>query len=328
MYKFVVTGAAGFIGLNTCQYLLKMGHSVLGIDNFSTSCLSISIPVLAELREKYPTSFQFIELDLREPSTVIEDYKPAYIIHLAAIPSVARSVEDPFRSIQTNVMTTTNVAKAAVACGVKKLVYAGSSSYYGGLLSSGPDVDAGDRLPLCKSPYAASKAAGEMILKSFYYTYKLPVVVLRYFNVFGPYQNPKTEYSAVIPAFVSKLLNDESPIIYGNGEQTRDFTFVKNIAHANFLGCVRKASGRTFDIGCENSTSLLVLLSKIQSIMSTNKKAIFEPMRAGDVMYSKANLRYLQKDYWVDLGYKPLISIDAGLVEAIDYYTKMAKEKL
>jgi len=251
-----------------------------------------------------------------------KEFKPDYVIHLAAIPSVFRSVENPEKSILNNIVSTLNVAEACREIGIKRLVYAGSSSYYGGESSVGKNIDPAKIAPLCKSPYAASKAGSELLLNSYYHTFKLPVVILRYFNVFGKCQNPNSQYSAVIPAFITSVLANKSPIIYGDGKQSRDFTYVENVALANYLACIGDtgAIGRTFDVGCGNTTNLLELLDNICKIIGKKVSPVFKNARNGDVAFSKADISWISSF----LGYKPLMSLEEGL-NLILYSEKVVK---
>jgi len=312
MATFLVTGAAGFIGLNTVRYLSKE-YKVIGVDNFVTAEKSIYSPVLAELEQCRDVDFYELDVtDVQKLGTVFKRYRIDYIIHLAAIPSVQRSVENPNTVIQNNVNATLSVLDWARRDPyLKKLVYAGSSSYYGGRTVRGSES-----APLCRSPYAASKAAGELLVNAYFHTYNLPTVILRYFNVFGPYQNPKSTYAAVIPTFISKVLRNESPTIYGTGEQTRDFTFVENVAAANYLAAISDRQGGTYDVGCGQTTNLLELLNLVNHLMDRRVEPVFAPLRGGDVQFSCADITSTQRD----LGYMVGISPYEGLSRTIEYY--------
>lgn len=314
MATFLVTGGAGFIGLNTVSYLSKQ-HKVIGIDNFVTAEKSIYLPVLAELEQH--RNVDFYELDAtnyQKLGTIFRRYCIDYVIHLAAIPSVQRSVQDPSTVIQNNVTATLNILEwARQSPYLKKVVYAGSSSYYGGRTVRAVGAEAA---PLCRSPYAASKAAGELLVNAYFHTYSLPTIVLRYFNVFGPYQNPRSTYAAVIPAFISKVLKDEQPIIYGTGEQSRDFTFVENVAAANYLAAVSDKQGETYDVGCGQSTNLLELLNLINHLLDRHVEPIFAPSRNGDVLFSCADIETIQER----IGYMVGTPLYEGLSRTIKYY--------
>lgn len=316
MATFLVTGAAGFIGLNTMSFLAKEGHKVIGVDNHATSYKPIYSPVLAYLEQQ--RDVDFYELDLTNYvslGSIFKRYCIEYVIHLAALPSVQRSVEEPNKVIQNNVTSTLNILEwCRHDPYLKKLVYAGSSSYYGGQWVS--KEDASKAPPACKSPYAASKAAGELLVNSYFHTFQLPTVVLRYFNVFGTYQNPKSTYSAVIPAFISKVIRNERPTIYGSGMQTRDFTYVENVAFANYLATTSNKCGMTYDIGCGDTTDLLELLDTINHLMDKKIEPIFEPMRLGDVAHSCARIASAEEQ----LRYSVRVSRYEGLKRTIDYY--------
>jgi len=319
MSKFLVTGAAGFIGINTAKFLLNEGHEVVGVDNFCTSDENIYKEAIKKYNNKDRYHFDNLELCIsRFVNMYFKEFKPDYVIHLAAIPSVSRSVEDPEKSIINNIISTLNVAEACREIGVKRLVYAGSSSYYGGESFIGKNIEPSKIAPLCKSPYAASKAGSELLLNSYYHTFNLPVTILRYFNVMGPCQNPNSQYSAVIPAFISSVLSGGSPIIYGDGKQSRDFTYVENVALANYLACIENkgAIGRTFDVGCGNTTNLLELLDIICKIIGKKVSPVFKDGRKGDVPFSKADISWIGSF----LGYKPIVSLEEGLKKTIDYY--------
>ena len=315
---FLITGASGFIGMNTVKYILDKEHVVVGVDNFVTANRDIYDHFIYNNSLNKEPNYSFIQADLSSYSQalkVVRKVLPDYIIHLAAIPSVSRSVENPIRSIHNNVTSTANIAELATKYKVKRLVYAGSSSYYGGIRCNKPEQECP---PNCKSPYAASKAAGEMIATSFFHTFGTPAVVLRFFNCFGPYQSANSQYSAVIPAFVAKLLKGEQPIIYGSGIQTRDFTFVKNVAFANYLACTssKNLNGDIYDVGNGGNTSVVDLLDMIQEILGTDITPIYKPARKGDVEFSKADtwrIRY-------SLNYCPLVDLKKGLEETLNYY--------
>lgn len=316
MATFLVTGAAGFVGLNTMSFLAKEGHKVIGVDNHATSYKPIYSPVLAYLEQQRDVDFYKLDLtNYVKLGSILKRYCIEYVIHLAALPSVQRSVEDPNKVIQNNVTSTLNILEwCRYNSYLKKLVYASSSSCYGGQRVTKEDTV---NAPLiCKSPYAASKASGELLVNSYFHTFQLPTVVLRYFNVFGIYQNPKSMYSAVIPVFISKVIKNESPIIYGSGMQTRDFTYVENIAFANYLAATSNKCGTTYDIGCGNTTNLLELLDTINHLIGKKIEPIFEPARFGDVAYSCAYIIPAEEQ----LHYSVRVSWYEGLRKTINYY--------
>lgn len=316
MAIFLVTGSAGFIGLNTLEFLSSKGHIVIGVDNYVTASRQTSVPVLAYLEKHREVCTYRIDLekDYFDLMAIFEKYPIDYIIHLAAIPSVTRSVENPIQTSRNNVVATLNILDLASKYKVKKFVYAGSSSYYGGNLYSAANTST--KPPNCKSPYAASKAAGELFTNAYFHTFGLPTTILRYFNVFGKYQNPDSLYSAVIPCFISKILKNEQPIIYGSGLQTRDFTYVENVVNASHLAATSEISGKTYDVGCGTNTNLIDLLNIINELTSKNIKPIFKEVRQGDVMNSCANLNNIKHD----LNYTPSVDLRSGLEKTLFYY--------
>jgi UDP-glucose 4-epimerase len=317
---FFITGGSGFIGLNTIRYLAEKRHKVVGIDNYITSSKEIYAPVLAYLEQHWDVDFYKADAQYYGPDLqgIFDKYKFDYIIHLAAIPSVPRSVENPFQIVENNVIATLNILEIARKYNIKKLVYAGSSSYYGGESSSSSSnqIDASIKAPLCKSPYAASKAAGELLVNSYFHTYGLPTIILRYFNVFGPYQNPNSPYSAVIPNFITKILKNEQPIIYGDGFQIRDFTYVENICQANYLAACSDESGKIYDIGCGTNINLINLVGLINLLTGKKIQPIYKFARQGDVRFSTANITQAFKD----LNYVPEITLREGLKKTISYF--------
>lgn len=326
MKTFLVTGAAGFIGLNQCEYLVRAGHNVIGVDNFTTSYIPICGPVIDELVKN--DNFIFDNTDLTHNRLtasydgvehLFRHYKIDYVIHLAAIPSIQRSIDDPSKIIKNNIISTLNLLEASRKYNIKKFVYASSSSYYGGVYTFKDEP--ASRTPLCKSPYAASKGAGELLVNSYYYSFDLPVTILRYFNVFGEYQNPNSQYSAVIPLFINKVLKDEQPIIYGDGNQIRDFTYVANVIYANYLATQSEINGNILDIGYGMGMSLNGLLETINQILGKNIKPVYEENRKGDVSYSRADILPAMRD----LHFTPLIDFNEGLYRTIEYYKNMEK---
>jgi len=327
MKTFLVTGAAGFIGMNQCEDLVRIGHRVIGIDNYVTSYIPICHPVIKKLEENDNFLFYNINLthdrltenyaDLRY---LLRHYKIDYVIHLAAIPSIQRSIDDPEWVIKNNVKSTLNLLEVIRENhSVKKLVYASSSSYYGGVYNFKDEPSL--RPPLCKSPYAATKGIGELLVNSYHHSFNIPVTVLRYFNVFGKYQNPNSQYSAVIPIFINKILNDEQPIIYGDGNQVRDFTYVDNIIHANYLATQSPISGNILDIGCGDGVTLNELLETINKILEKDIRPIYQETRKGDVSYSRADTLPAIRD----LNFSSYIDLNEGLYQTIEYYKNMEK---
>lgn len=306
MAKYLVTGAAGFIGSNIVGELVKRGEDVRAFDNLATGRMS-------NLHSVMP-SIQFIKGDITDPGAVGEAVMGVdYVLHQAALPSVPRSVQDPLRSHEANATGTLNVLLAARDAGVKRVVYASSSSVYG----NSPTLPKHEAMPTDPlSPYAVNKLAGEQYCKVFTLVYGLPTVALRYFNVFGPNQDPTSQYAAVIPAFITAMLAGKSPTIYGDGLQSRDFTFISNVVSANLLACQREeANGSAMNIACGDRISLLDLVAQINKLLGTNIEPVFEPPRPGDVKHSMADITQIQ----AKLGYKTIVNFDEGLSRTIEY---------
>jgi nucleoside-diphosphate-sugar epimerase len=268
MANYLVTGGAGFIGSHIVDTLVAGGHSVRVIDNLMTGRKEN----IAHVQDK----IEFILGDVRDVELVKKIVKDVdYILHQAAIPSVPRSFKDPYNSVSVNAGGTLNLLNAAKESKVKCFVYASSSSIYGDQHNFQP-----------KSPYGVGKLLGEQYCVLYNRLYGLNTVCLRYFNVFGARQNPNSEYAAVIPKFITSLKNGLSPTIYGDGEQRRDFTYVKNVVEANLT--IRKPGA--YDIGCGQNTSINELFSMIQEFVGTNISPKYEPPRKGDIRLSCANL--------------------------------------
>lgn len=312
MAKFLVTGGSGFIGSNIVIELVKRGHEVRVFDNFSTG--------RRQNLAFYLDRLDLIEGDLRSAGVVQQAVKGVdYILHQGALPSVPRSIADPEATTEVNVAGTLNLLMAAKDTGVKRIVLASSSSIYGDI----PDefkVETMKPSPL--SPYAASKIAAEHYFQAFNRVYDLETVCLRYFNVFGPRQDPGSQYSAVIPKFIKAIQADKSPIIYGDGEQARDFTFVENVVHANLLAIEKKnVSGQTMNIACGEKISLLQLVELINKILGKNIKPQFQPARAGDIKNSRANISKAREL----LNYEVQVDFETGLRRTIEWYTDTEK---
>jgi len=321
MSTFLVTGAAGFIGLNQCEYLLSLGHKVIGIDNFITSHKPIYQPVIERLEKD---NFDFYRIDLEnyvDLLWIFNNYQIDYVVHLAAIPSIPRSINNPTQVLENNIISTMNILELSRQYEIKKFVYASSSSYYGGICHIGQPLD--NRAPHCKSPYAASKGAGELLVNSYFHSFCLPTTILRYFNVFGQYQNPESEYSAVIPIFINKILNDEQPIIYGDGKQSRDFTHVDNVVYANYLSSISDTMGNILDIGCGSDINLIGLVQIINKIIGKNISPIFDAPRYSDVSFSLAHI----KSACDEIKYQVQTSLYKGLEKTIEYYKNVKEEK-
>lgn len=313
MKKYLVTGGAGFIGSNIVKKLLEQEEFVLVVDNFSTD--------RKENIEEFLTNpnFKLIEGDL----TDINVAKNAvlgidYVVHQAALPSVPRSIQDPLKSNEANVTATLNMLIASRDEKVKKFVYASSSSIYGDNPQSPKQEDFPVR-PL--SPYALTKYVGERYCQIFWNIYGLPTVSLRYFNVFGPKQDPNSQYSAVIPKFIKSFFNNEKPVIYGTGEQSRDFTFVDNVVKANLLAAESSddANGQVLNIACGDEISLNELVRLLQENMGIKLEADYQNQRQGDVLHSKADISKAEKI----INYHPIVNFKEGLMKTIEWYKKI-----
>lgn len=281
--KYLVTGGAGFIGSNIVKELLKIGEQVRVLDNFSTGKRENIFEFKAN------SEFQLIEGDLRSFHIVRAAVKGVdFILHQGALPSVPRSINDPITSNDVNILGTLNILEAAKEFGVKRVIYASSSSVYGNSKSL-PKVEDMPVAPL--SPYALSKYTAERYCQIYYKIYGLETVCLRYFNVFGPNQDPASQYSAVIPKFIKFIREGKQPVIYGDGLQSRDFTFVCNNVEANMLACYAdKVVGEVFNIACGERFTLLDLVESINSILGSNIQPLFEKERTGEVKHSLASI--------------------------------------
>jgi len=304
---YLVTGGAGFIGSNIVEELLKRGEKVRVLDNFSTGKRENILPFLDRI--------ELIEGDIRSYHIVREAVDGVdFVLHQAALPSVPRSIKDPITTNEVNVGGTLNILNAALDAGVKRVVYASSSSIYG---NSEVLPKREDMTPNPMSPYAVSKLAGEKYCQVFSQIYRLETVCLRYFNVFGPRQDPNSQYSAVIPKFIAAMKKGERPTIYGDGKQSRDFTYVANVVEANLLACqVNSALGEVFNIACGKRYSLLGLVSKLNEIFGNNIEPIFTEPRKGDVRHSLASIVKAKKL----IGYNPSVGFEQGLRKVVVYY--------
>jgi UDP-glucose 4-epimerase len=311
MEKMVVTGGAGFIGSNLAEHLLSMGFSVTVIDNLSTG----KEQNLAGWSIGAGNRFQFLRTDINNTDEMRRAFAGvSYVFHLAAIPSVARSIENPAATEFSNINGTLSVLTAARDAGVKRVVAASSSSIYG----DEPNLPKKEeRIGRCLSPYALSKFVTEEYCRLFFQLYGLETVALRYFNVFGPRQDPNSHYAAVIPKFSTRMIAGEPPTVYGDGEQTRDFTFIANVIDANWKAATSPGvAGQAFNIGCGTRTSLNLLIEKLNAILCTSIVANYEPTRKGDVRDSLADVSKAEKM----LGYFPIISLETGLQRVVDWY--------
>ncbi len=311
MEKMVVTGGAGFIGSNLTEYLLSKGFGVVVIDNLSTGRKEN----FSGWAEKAGDRFQFVLADINNTDRMREVFMgAAYVFHQAALPSVARSIEDPAATQFNNINGTLSVLLAARDAGVQRVVAASSSSVYGDHPALPKKEETIGRV---LSPYALSKFVTEEYLRLFYKIYGLETVALRYFNVFGPRQNPKSEYAAVIPRFSTCLLSNQAPVVYGDGEQSRDFTFIANVLDANWRAATTPGiAGEAFNIGCGAETSLNQLIDKLNLILGTRIQPTYAPPRKGDVRHSVADISKAFKS----MGYSPSVSLETGLEQVLNWY--------
>ncbi len=311
MEKMAVTGGAGFIGSNLAEHLLRMGFSVAVIDNLSTG----REQNLSGWSTEAGGRFQFFLTDINDTEQVRRAFAGvSYVFHLAAIPSVARSIEDPAATQFSNINGTLSVLTAARDAGVKRVIAASSSSIYG----DEPNLPKKEeRIGRCLSPYALSKFVTEDYCRLFYQLYGLETVSLRYFNVFGPRQDPNSEYAAVIPRFCTRMIAGKQPIVYGDGEQTRDFTFIANVVDANWKAATTPdVAGEAFNIGCGTQTSLNELIQKLNAILGSHLKPEYEPARKGDVRDSVADIGKAR----TMLRYSPATTLETGLERVLDWY--------
>lgn len=305
----VVTGGAGFIGSHLVRALLKRGREVRVVDDLSTG----NPENLSGLEKNDSTSYEFLKLDIGDLEGLKNALAGAEVVyHQAAIPSVQRSLGNPIRSNQVNVAGTLNVLAAAREAGVRKVIYASSSSVYGDSESL-PKIEKMAARPL--SPYAVSKFADELYANTFSSIYGFPTVGLRYFNVFGPRQNPDSHYAAVIPRFITRMLAGKPPIIYGDGEQSRDFTYVDSVVDANLLAAESDASGLAINIGAGERHTLNELVGLINEILGADFEPVYEEPRKGDVRHSLAGLELARNE----LGYSPSIGFKEGLERTVNW---------
>lgn len=307
MSRILITGGAGFIGSNLAAAFIDRGEEVVVLDNFASGLRSN----LSDLE----SDLQIIEASICDLDALNQAFKGIdFVLHQAAIPSVPRSVEDPQTSHDVNSTGTLNVLMAARDAGVKRVVFAASSSAYGDSESL-PKIETMPAAP--KSPYAADKLHGEHLCRVFFENYGLETVALRYFNVFGRRQRPDSDYAAAIPKFITKLLAGESPIIFGDGLQSRDFTYIDNVVHANLLAMnAERAPGEVFNVGVGERIDLNTLIQTMREAIGCDVETIYAAERAGDVKHSLASI-----DKARDLmGYEPIVGLADGLATTISWY--------
>ncbi|MGB8953449.1 MAG: SDR family oxidoreductase [Candidatus Aminicenantales bacterium] len=307
MNTSLVTGGAGFIGSHLVEELIRRGHRVRVLDNFLTG--------KRENLETIIDGIELIEGDIRDFNTCVRAVEGMeFVFHQAALPSVPRSVEDPFVTNEINIKGTLNVLQAASQAAVKRLVFASSSSVYGDDPSL-PKKEGIEGIPL--SPYAVSKLTGEKYCQVFSRIYGLSTVSLRYFNIFGPRQDPFSQYAAVIPNFITKILDGQRPTIYGDGEQSRDFTYVANAVEANILAIeTGDFSGEVINIACAEGITVNSLAGAVNGILGKDIPPSYAPPRPGDIRHSFADISRARKR----LGFQPLYGFKQGLERTISWY--------
>jgi UDP-glucose 4-epimerase len=307
-----VTGGAGFIGSNLVEALLSRGEKVRVLDDFSTGKRANLAPFMEKI--------ELVEGSITNPDDCHRAVEGAdFVLHQAAIPSVPKSVEIPIETNAANVGGTLNMLVAARDAKVKRLVYAASSSAYGDTPTL-PKVETMPAAP--KSPYAVQKYTGELYCRVFHSTYGLETVALRYFNIFGPRQDPTSFYSAVIPKFITACAKDEAPTIFGDGETSRDFTHIDNVVHANLLACAAdsKCAGHVMNVACGERFTLNELASTIREHVGKGKAATHGEERVGDVKHSLADIGKAQEL----IGYEPQVKFAEGIRRAVEWYTQNA----
>jgi len=307
--KYLITGGAGFIGSNIASVLIEKGDEVRILDNFSSG--------RQENIDSLPGSVDVIEGDIRDYWTVVDAVREIdYVLHQAALPSVPRSVKNPLTSNQVNIDGTMNVLEAARHAGVKKFVMASSSAVYG---ESEELPKHEGMVPSPLSPYAVTKLTAEYYLKVYCELYNFPTVALRYFNIFGPRQDPGSEYAAVVPKFITAFLTGKQPTVFGDGEQSRDFTYIDNCVQANILAATNdKIVGDVFNVACGGQFTLNELLDSLREIIGVDTPAIYAEARAGDIKHSFAAIDKLKSS-----GYDPAIGFKDGLKKTVEFFRQV-----
>jgi len=305
--EYLVTGGAGFIGSHLAEQFCREGRSVRVIDNLISGKRENLTP--------FADRIEFLQGDLRDPADCARACAGVgVVLHQAALPSVPKSVADPLASHGCNLTATLNLLIAAREAKVRRFVYAASSSAYGESPAL-PKVESMRSEP--KSPYGVQKLAGEMYCQAFAECYGLQTICLRYFNVFGPRQDPASQYAAAIPAFVTRILRGEPPIVYGDGEQTRDFSYIDNVVHANRLAAAaNETRGAVLNIACGAGISINHVIRRINELLGRSVSPRYEPPRPGDIRHSWADISLAERL----IGYRPLVSFDEGLQRSIEWY--------
>lgn len=305
----LVTGAAGFIGSNLANELLDRGYTVCGIDNFVTGRERNLDPLVDD------PEFSFDEVDIRDGDGVTDAVEDVdYVFHQAAVPSVPRSVEDPVTSTDANCTGTATVLHEARKADVDTVVVASSSSVYG---SSDTLPKTESMVDSPESPYALSKYYTEKLAIQFSELYDINTVALRYFNIFGPHQDPNGDYAAVIPKFIDLMLDGEQPVIYGDGKQSRDFTYIDNAVEANILAAESDVTGEVFNIGTGGSVTINNLVGSLNELLGTEINPIYDDPRPGDVPHSHADISKASRF----LNYEPTVGFEEGLERTIEFYS-------
>ena len=310
MALHLITGGAGFIGSSIAEALLARGDSVRILDDFSSG--------RRENLESLPRRFDLVEGTIVDPTTVARAMRDVEVVfHQAAIPSVVRSVEKPAETMLVGVQGTTVVLDAARQSGVRRVVFAASSAAYGDAPTL-PKVETMDPKPL--SPYAVSKVTGEFLMRVFGSLYGMDTISLRYFNVFGPRQDPKSEYAAAIPKFIAAAIQRQRPVVFGDGEQTRDFCYIDNAVRANLLAASSpyKLRGEVVNVACGERTSLNQLIGYIGNIAGVRMDPEYRPARAGDVRDSLADIRAAREA----IGYEPIVDVRDGLKRTFEAFQR------
>jgi nucleoside-diphosphate-sugar epimerase len=304
--KYLVTGGAGFIGSNIVRKLVSDGSAVRVLDNFSSGKRENLDGILNQI--------ELIDGDIRDYWTVVKAVKGIdVVLHEAALPSVPRSVENPLTSNSVNIDGTLNMLEASRHAGVRRFVIASSSSVYG----ETEELPKHEKIqPSPLSPYAISKLTNEYYCKVYWDLYKFPTVALRYFNIFGPRQDPKSEYAAVIPRFITCMMKKVQPIVFGDGEQSRDFTYVENCIQANLLAAESDSMvGQAFNVGCGAKFTLNQLLENLRTILHSDIQAQYDPPRQGDIRHSFAAIDKIRK-----AGYEPTVGFIDGLKKTVEFF--------
>ena len=315
MGTYLVTGGAGFIGSHIVSTLIARGDRVRVLDSLITGH--------RQNIAAFKGDVDFVEGDLVNPRDVERALEGVEVVfHQAALASVPRSVDAPLDTNAACVTGTVTLLDVARRTGVRRIVFGGSSSAYGDQPTPAKHENL---LPAPLSPYAAAKLAGEFYCQAFTATYGLETVVIRYFNVFGPRQDPKSQYAAVIPKFITEMLAGQRPTIFGDGQQSRDFTYIDNIVHGNLLAADAPAAvGRTINVACGESFDLLQLVAGINEALGTHIEPVFEPARAGDVRDSLADISLARRL----LKYEPTVGFDEGLRRTVDYYRRVGTKSV